>query len=69
MLARNLDKPHRRLLTRDIDGINPFLHPMEQITQIWMAHAAKEIGKPIDEVRRDYERLAAAFDLGDRIRG
>jgi hypothetical protein len=69
VLARDLDEPDRRLLARDIDGIDPFLDPMEPITQTWMAHVAEEIGKPIDEVRRDYERLAAAFDLGDWITG
>jgi hypothetical protein len=68
VLARDLDKPDRQLLTKDIDGIEPFLDPMEPITATWMAHAAEKIDKPINEVRRDYERLAAVFDLGDRIR-
>lgn len=68
VLARDLDKPDRQLLTEDIDGVVPFLDPMEPITAIWMAHVAEEIGKPIDEVHRDYERLAAFFDLGDWIR-
>ncbi len=68
VLARDLDKPDRQLLTEDIDGIDPFLDPMEPITAAWMAHVAEEIGKPIDEVHRDYERLAAFFDLGDWIR-
>ena len=68
VLARDLDKPDRQLLTEGIDGIEPFLDPMEPITATWMAHAAEEIGKPIDEVHRDYERLAATFDLGDWIR-
>lgn len=68
VLARDLDKPDRQLLTEDIDGVDPFLDPMEPITASWMARAAEEIGKPIDEVRRDYERLAAVFDLGDWIR-
>ncbi|MGH3766733.1 MAG: hypothetical protein ACRDTX_16555 [Pseudonocardiaceae bacterium] len=68
VLVSDLDKPDRRLLTKGIDGVDPFLDPMEPIAQTWMAHAAEEIGKPIDEVRRDYERLAAAFDLGDWIR-
>jgi HEAT repeats len=67
VLARDLDELDRRLLTEDIDGIDPFLDPMEPITQTWMAHVAEEIDKPIDEVRHDYERLAAAFDLGDWI--
>lgn len=68
VLARDLDKPDRQLLTKDIDGIVPFLDPMEPITATWMAHVAEEIGKPVDEVRRDYERLAAVFDLGEWIR-
>jgi hypothetical protein len=68
VLARDLDKPDRQLLTKDIDGFDPFLDPMEPITATWMAHVAEEIGKPIDEVRRDYERLAAIFDCGDWVR-
>jgi hypothetical protein len=68
VLARDLDKPDRQLLTEDIDGVAPFLDPMEPITATWMAHVAEEIGQPVDEVRRDYERLAAVFDLGDWIR-
>jgi HEAT repeat protein len=68
VLARDLDKSDRQLLTKDIDGTDPFLDPLEPITAAWMAHAAEEIGKSIDEVRRDYERLAAVFDLGGWIR-
>jgi HEAT repeat protein len=68
VLARDLDKPDRQLVTEDIDGVAPFLDPMEPITATWMAHAAEETGKRIDEVHRDYARLAAAFDLGDWIR-
>lgn len=68
VLARELDEPDQQLLNQDIDGVEPFLDPMEPITASWMADAAEEIGKPIDEVRRDYERLAAFFDLGDWIR-
>jgi HEAT repeats len=68
VLACDLDKPDRQLLTKDIDGVDPFLDPMEPITATWMAYVAEEIGKPIDEVRRDYERLAAVLDLGDWIR-
>ncbi|MGH3799582.1 MAG: HEAT repeat domain-containing protein [Pseudonocardiaceae bacterium] len=69
VLARELDKQDRQLLTEHIDGDDPFLDPTEPITQTWMAEAAEKIGKPIDQVRRDYERLAAAFDLGDWITG
>jgi HEAT repeats len=68
VLARDLDKPDRQLLTKDIDGFEPFLDPREPITAAWMAHVAEEIGKSIDEIHRDYERLAAVFDLGDWIR-
>jgi hypothetical protein len=69
VLARDVEETDRRLLTRDMDGIDPFLDPMEPIKATWMAHVAEQIGKSPDEVRRDYERLAATLGLGDWVRG
>ncbi|MGH3913740.1 MAG: hypothetical protein ACRDTC_10070 [Pseudonocardiaceae bacterium] len=69
VLGRDVDEPDRRLLTRDIDGMDPFLDPMEPITTPWIAQVAERIANSPDEVRRDYERLAVVFELGDWVRG
>ncbi|MGH3902193.1 MAG: HEAT repeat domain-containing protein [Pseudonocardiaceae bacterium] len=68
VLSWDLERPDQRLLTRDVDWTSPLLDPMESITATRIAHVAEQIGKSIDEVRRDYARLAAIFDLGDWIR-
>lgn len=69
VLARNLERSQGRLLTEDVDGISLFLDPLEPIMPTRLVQVAERTDKPLDEVRRDYERLASFFGLGDWVRG
>jgi HEAT repeat protein len=61
--SRTLDKADRRLLTRDLDGIVPFLDPHDPIRNQALAVVASKLSMTIKEVRERYEALADQFHL------
>lgn len=62
-LARHLDEVDRRLLSHDLDGVDPFLDPGEQISRTQVEKAALGLDLSIQEARARYEALAARFGL------
>ncbi len=57
------DEMDRMLLTKDLDGVAPFLDPQEEIAEEWVRQAAEGMDVLTDEVRRRYEALSQQFPL------
>jgi hypothetical protein len=53
----------RKLLSRDLDALDPFLDPQKEIDEKWVRHAAKSLKMPVEEVRNRYQALAQKFSL------
>ncbi|MBV9790706.1 MAG: HEAT repeat domain-containing protein, partial [Chloroflexi bacterium] len=63
-LARTCkDEIDRKLLTRDLDGFEPFIDPQNIIDRERIIRAARRLELPIEEVRQRYEALAQRFGL------
>lgn len=62
-LAQGLEETDRCLLTRDLDGMQPFLDPRSSITEARAQRAASKLDLPLEEVKTRYETLAARFGL------
>ena len=65
-LARNRNPIDRALLSRDIDGVNPWLDPQEPITQDRVIQCARKVKLTEEEVRSRYQALAPDFQLNLR---
>jgi len=63
-LAQGLEKIDRKLLSCDLDGIDPFLDPREPINDTFAKRAASEFELTVEDVQVRYETLAARFGLG-----
>jgi HEAT repeat protein len=57
------DEINRKILTRDLDSVEPFLDPQEEISEEWVRHAAEGLRISVEEVRQRYEALAQQFRL------
>ncbi|NIM12442.1 MAG: NACHT domain-containing protein [Candidatus Aminicenantes bacterium] len=57
------DKTDRKLLSRDTDGVGPWLDPQDPIDENRVKMAAKRLKKPEEEVRQRYEKLAEKYKL------
>ena len=62
-LAQDLEKIDRKLLSRDLDGIVPFLDPREPINDAFAKRAASKFELTVEDVRKRFETLAARFGL------
>ena len=62
-LSRTVDKIDRNLLSRDLDGIHPFLDPQEEFDESKVRMIFEELELPAEEVRSRYETLAQRFPL------
>jgi len=62
-LAQGLEVIDHKLLSRDLDGINPFLDPREPINDAFAKKAASEFELTVEDVMIRYEKLAARFGL------
>ena len=62
-LAQGLEEIDRKLLSRDLDGIDPFLDPRKPINDAFAKRAASELELPVEDVQVCYEKLAARFGL------
>ena len=62
-LAQGPEETDRRLLSRDLDGVYPFLDPRDPIGKDRLRRAASELELTVDEVQARYEALAARFGL------
>jgi hypothetical protein len=63
-LARNRDESEDLvLLSRDVDGISPWLDPVTPIDRARIERAASELGMAVSEVRERYIALATTFGL------
>ncbi len=62
-LAQGLEEIDRKLLSRDLDGINPFLDPREPINDAFAKRAASELELTVEDVQVRYEKLSARFGL------
>ncbi|WP_040731734.1 wHTH domain-containing protein [Thiocapsa marina] len=52
----------RKLLSQDIDALNPRLEPKSPIADDRIAKAANQLKRPPQAIRERYERLAKQFD-------
>lgn len=57
------DETDMRLLSRDVDGVDPWRDPQETIPIARMKEAARALGLPLEDVRRRYEALADEYGL------
>jgi HEAT repeat protein len=57
------DEIDRKLLSRDLDALNPFLDPQKEINEKWVRHAAKSLKMSVEEVRNRYQALGQKFSL------
>ncbi len=57
------DETDRKLLSRDIDALDPWLDPQQEIDEAHVAYAAERLEQPAEEVCRRYEALAERFGL------
>jgi HEAT repeat protein len=57
------DQINRKLLSRDVDALEPFLDPAEEIDQERVNYAAAQLEISVEEVRMRYQTLAQQFGL------
>jgi hypothetical protein len=57
------DEIDQKLLSRDIDAVDPWLDPKEPIAHARIAKAAETLNLPPEEIQRRYEVLAQQFGL------
>ncbi|MEH2078537.1 MAG: HEAT repeat domain-containing protein, partial [Nostoc sp.] len=57
------DQIDRQLLSRDIDALNPFLDPEQEIDEERVNHAAAQLEISVEDVRMRYQTLAQQFGL------
>ena len=62
-LAQGLEEIDREMLSRDLDGIYPFLDPREPINDAFAKRAASELDLTVEDVQVRYEKLAERFGL------
>ena len=62
-LSQEIPEIDRLLLSRDLDGLNPFLDPHKEISTEFASKAAEEVRLTIEEVKAHYEALAERFPL------
>jgi HEAT repeat protein len=62
-LAGPLDEVDRKLLSRDLDALTPFLDPCQPIKLERSITAASILNLPADDVRARYKKLALRFGL------
>lgn len=63
LIRAGKEQADRFLLSRDLDGIEPFLDPQQEIGEERIKKAAAHSSMSAEEVRRRYEALAAEFGL------
>jgi HEAT repeat protein len=57
------DEVDRKLLSRDLDAVNPFVDPQEEIDEERVRYAAENLEISVEEVRSRYQALAEQFQL------
>ena len=62
-LAQGLEGVDRKLLSRDLDGLQPFLDPHRPIRKALAQRAASRLALPLGEVQARYEALSERFHL------
>ena len=62
-LLRGLNEIDQKLLSRNIDGMFPFLDPSMEISTKFAARAAETLGIKVEDVMARYEALAERFHL------
>ncbi|MDD4651625.1 MAG: HEAT repeat domain-containing protein, partial [Methanothrix sp.] len=62
-MSKKLGHKERYLLSRDLDGMIPFIDPSEEINDVLVEMAAKKLDLSVIEVRACYESLAERFHL------
>lgn len=62
-LAHTTDYVERQLLSRDLDGLAPFLDPEEVISETFAQKAASQLAITLEEVKARYEALAGRSHL------
>jgi hypothetical protein len=63
LAAPHLSRDEARLLSRDVDGIGPWLDPAEGIDSVRVEKVAAVVYRSPDEVRKAYETLAERFPV------
>src|SRR5262249_22729789 len=62
-LAQGLDITKQKLLSRDLDGLKPFLDPQDVISERFAYTAARKLKLTIDELKTSYADLSERFKL------
>lgn len=62
-LAQGLEEIDRKLLSHDLDGIDPFLDTCEPINDTIAKMAASKFELTVEDIKVRYETLAARFGL------
>ena len=62
-LVQGLEEIERKLLSCDLDGIDPFLDPREPINDAFAKRAASEFELTVEDIQVHYETLSARFGL------
>ena len=62
-LAHDLGNLEKALLSRDVDGMYPWLDPAQSITQSRVTECAIQLDLSEDDVRQRYQALAGTFQL------
>ena len=57
------DETDCKLLSRDLDGVAPFLDPQKEIYRVQIRRAVQKLGLTEEEVKFRYEALAQQFSL------
>jgi hypothetical protein len=57
------DETDTKLLSRDVDGMGPWLDPRDPIDEARIEKAAARLKVPAEEIRRRYKVLANEFGL------
>ncbi len=57
------DETEKALLSRDVDGVGPWLDPKDSIDNRRVKIVAEKLKMPEDEVRRRYEKLDEKIGL------
>ena len=62
-LAQGLEEIDRKLLSRDFDGFDPFLDPLEPINDMFAERAASKFELTVEDVKMRFGTLSARFGL------
>jgi HEAT repeat protein len=61
--ARYRDISDQQLLSRDLDALEPWLDPQEQVTEVHVSNASRRLNLALEQIRSRYEAMAVDLNL------